>query len=526
MNNFKKSAFPFGQEALAAAFVAGALVPVFGANVAATALENSKPNVLFIMIDDLGWTDLSCTGSTFYETPNIDKLRSQGMLFTQAYGTSPVCSPARAALMTGRQQHRYGLTDVFMANAYDRYTKCITTAPNPNLPQEEITLGKLFKKAGYRTALIGKWHIGAAKGSKPQDHGFDFVVPETKAMGVQGDWRALNKYTDAAIEFITQNKGKPFYAHIGHTVVHLPYEAPPELIEKYSKKVKPGDAQQFPIYAATIELLDNKIGELMQKLDELGVADNTIVVFTSDNGGRNSNYDWQLVTSNDPLKMGKHTLYEGGIRVPQFVRWPGKIAANTTCETPMTAMDFFPTFARLIGEDIKQFNRDYDGNDIAALFVGGTIPARNLFWYYPHYNHGPTFGKSTAVMKMRPASVVRKGDYKLVEWLEEPNAVELYDLSKDIGEKTNLAYTQPGKVAELRALLKQWYADTGVKLPEIRKPYNGGLFGLPLSTIEGLRKEGEDRLRKELGLPVQDDGKNTATTQQVPEPLAPLALAD
>ena len=436
----------------------------------ASALNGTRPNVIYILIDDLGWTDLGCMGSDFYQTPNIDRLRSQGMLFTDSYGAAPVCAPARASILTGRYPVRTTITDVFMPKKAVRMTPLIDRVTGRNLPLEEITSGQMMKGAGYATACIGKWHVGGAVGSRPQDKGFDFVV-SPRGKDDPGDYKSVKRYTDAALSFIEKHKDGPFYVYIGHDVVHLPYRAPADLVAKYEQKLRPGLHHTYPTYAATIEYLDQKVGELMDKLDEWGLADNTLVIFTSDNGGRASNYDYRLVTRNDPLRAGKHTLYEGALRVPFIARWPGKIPANTTNRTPIHQVDMYPTLAALAGRDLSAYPQ-VDGCSIAPLLEGKSMPERTFFWFYPHYNIAPTYGRNSMVEYMRPAAVILDGEWKLIEWFEDPLTVELYNVREDPGELTNMAFSKPEKVAKLREKLAQWYGELDIKLPEKRADYD------------------------------------------------------
>jgi arylsulfatase A-like enzyme len=437
---------------------------------APSVLNGTRPNIVHILIDDLGWTDLQCMGSDFYETPHIDKLREQGMMFTAAYAGAPVCAPSRASILTGRYPVRTGITDVFMPKKAVRMTKLHDRVTGRNLPPSEVTIAEMLRAAGYATACIGKWHLGGDEGSRPQDSGFDFVGAEMKREE-PGDYRAMNRYTRQSMEFIEKNKDRPFYLYLSHTAVHLPYHAPRELIEKYEKKLRPGMNHTLPIYAATIEYLDKKTGELLQKLDEFGLAENTLVIFTSDNGGRASNFDYQLVTRNLPLHGGKHGVYEGGLRVPLIMRWPGRIATNSTCATPVHHVDYMPTFAALAGAETHGLPV-LDGVSIAPLLASAPINARPLFWFYPHYNIVTDYGASTLYENMRPVAVILEGGWKLIDWFEDPRTVELYKIDEDIGEKTNMAALMPARVAGLRKKLAHWYDSAGVRLPERRVDYD------------------------------------------------------
>ncbi len=465
---------PLDKKIFARTALAGcALAPLLAANAPAlpSGLNGTRPNVLFILIDDLGATDLQCLGSDFYETPNLDKLRAQGMLFTNAYAAAPVCAPARAAILTGRYPVRTGITDVFMPKKAVRMTRLVERVTGRNFAPEEVTLGDLMKKAGYATACIGKWHVGDSPGSLPQDKGFDLVV-KTPRKDDAGDYKQIRKFTQAAIDFIDANKDqKPFFVYLSHNAVHLPFTAPPDLIEKYEKKLKPGMKHNYPIYAATIEYLDRETGRLMAELERMGVAKNTIVVFTSDNGGRASNWEYQLVTTNLPYHGGKHNVYEGGLRVPTLMYWPGRISPNSTCKTPFSQVDYFTTFAALAGQDVSK-NPILDGVSITPLLEGRKLPPRALYWFYPHYNIAALYGKSSIYEYARPVAAVLKDGWKLVEWFEDPLQVELFKVDEDPCEYTNMAAHRPQKVQELRALLEAWYPSVGAKLLEQRKDFD------------------------------------------------------
>lgn len=451
--------------------------------------DASKPNIVFILADDLGWTDAGSFGSDFIETPNIDRLRRQGMLFTDAYATAPVCTPSRAALLTGRYQARFGMTDVAGKKQQDYMTPVVEPLKHLNLPSSELTLAKVLKSAGYATGCIGKWHVGDQNkpGYTQKDAGFDFVVkdPNNAAnkgqMIYPGDPKCVQHFTDDAIGFIEKNKDTPFFLYLAHLAPHTPAEAPDDLIEKYKAKRRPGLKHSNVMYAAMMEYFDRGIGQLLEKIDELGLADRTLVVFTSDNGGRNSNYDYEIFTNNDPLRWGKHTLAEGGIRVPLILRWPGVIPADSTCSVPVINLDYLPTFAELAGVPAENLKAP-DGVSLVPLFSEkGKLSDREFYFYYPHYVFGSDFGKST-LRSNRPATSVRSGDYKFIDYFEDPHMVELYHLGNDISEKTNLARVMPEKVEELRAKIRQWHSEVDAELPVERKDYDKRLFGNPLKT--------------------------------------------
>ncbi|WP_334319449.1 sulfatase [Termitidicoccus mucosus] len=448
----------------------------------------ARPNIVFIVADDMGWTDGGCFGSDFIETPNIDRLRGQGLYFTNAYVTAPVCMPSRAGFMTGRYQARFGMTDPTGPKQADRMTPLIEPLKHINLPKSEPTLGKMMKSAGYVTACIGKWHLGDQNkpGYTQKDAGFDFIVkdPNNKSPYGKSDYKCINYFNDNAIKFIEANKGSPFFLYLAHYAPHLPIQTPDELIAKYKEKRKPGRIHSNAPYAAMIEYFDRGIGRLLAKLDELGIADDTLVVFTSDNGGRNSLSDYEIVTYNTPLKWGKHTLAEGGIRIPLIMRWPGHILAGGTCSEPVISVDYMSTFAAVSGAPAGATG-ETDGVSLTPLFAGkGSLAPRNLFFFYPHYNFGSDFGEKS-ILSWRPATAVRNGDYKLMDFFEDPKMVELYNLREDVSERTNLANDMPGKVEEMRAAINAWHKHVNADLPISRpkKQYKKAQLGMPLGTF-------------------------------------------
>lgn len=468
--------------------LAAGLVPMHAhAQVSVKKTPDTKPNIIYIVADDMGWTDAGCLGNDFIETPNIDRLRKQGMMFTDAYVTAPVCMPSRAGFMTGRYQARFGMTDPTGPKQADRMTPLIEPLKHINLPKSEPTLGKMMKSAGYTTACIGKWHLGDQnkRGYTQQDAGFDFVVkdPNNKPP-YPDDYKCIQYFTDTAITFIEANKKGPFFLYLAHYAPHTPMEAPDELIAKYKAKRRPGLTHSNANYAAMVEHFDRGIGRLLAKLDELKLTDKTLLVFTSDNGGRNSNWDYEIVTHNTPLRWGKHTLGEGGIRVPLIIRWPGHIPAGGTCHEPVIAIDYMSTFAEVSGAPEHTVGQT-DGVSLVPLFTEkGSLSQRNIFFFYPHYNYGSDFGKTT-VRSWRPATAVRRGDYKLIEFFEDRLMVELYNLKEDVSERTNLAQDMPEKVKEMRASIDDWHKHVNADLPVPRpaKEYKNANYGQPLGTF-------------------------------------------
>jgi arylsulfatase A len=418
----------------------------------------AKPNIVFILIDDMGWTDLACYGNRFHETPNIDTLASEGMKFTDAYAACPVCSPTRASIMAGQYPARVGITD-FIPGHWRPYEKLIVPENRLQLPLESVTIGEALKEKGYATCYIGKWHLGG-KNFNPDKQGFDEVVLGVKN---QND-KQVSGFTDKAIEFIEAKKNEPFFLYLSHHTVHIPLEAPQKLIEKYRKKPKPAGGVNNPIYAAMVEHLDNNVGRIVKKLDELDLTRQTLFIFFSDNGGLYQpfggyNGDKSPVSTNAPLRGEKGTLYEGGIREPLLVRWPGVVRPGTTCNVPVTSVDFYPTFLEIIGAKAPA-NQPLDGESILPLLKQtGTLGRDAIYWHYPHYHHS------------RPAGAIRQGKWKLIEFYED-GSLELYDLSKDIGEKNNLAGRMQQKVAQLQKNLADWRASVKAKMPTPNPDYD------------------------------------------------------
>jgi arylsulfatase A-like enzyme len=460
--------------------------------------ENDKPNILFILVDDLGWADLSFNGSQFYETPNIDKLAASGMVFTDAYAASPICSPSRAAIVTGKYPARLNLTDYIPGNQHYGPHKNQKLASLPfklQVDLEEYTIAEAFKDAGYHTFFAGKWHLGEEDKYYPQHQGFDinkggnktgtpaggYFAPYNNPQledGVEGEY-LTDRLTDETIDFIRKNKDTAFFSFLSFYTVHLPMQGKPDKVEKYRNKlaqmnydeeefVKTGETyhkqwQNMTHYAAMVESLDENVGRLLQVLEQENLSENTIVVFTSDNGGMaTSNRTDNIPTTNLPLRAGKGYLYEGGIREPLIIQWSGKIEAGSSADFPATGTDFYPTLLDLTGIQLKP-EQHQDGISLKPLLEGRKMDGRPLFWHYPHYSGG---------LGGRPSGAIRSGDYKLIEFYED-NRVELYNLKNDISEKTDLAKSQPEKAEELKQLLHQWRKDVGAQMPFPNPAYIG-----------------------------------------------------
>jgi len=408
-----------------------------------------KPNIVFILIDDMGYSDLPCYGHRFHETPVIDRLAREGMRFTDAYAACPVCSPTRASILSGQYPARVGVID-FIPGHWRPYEKLrVPSNRTQYLPLEIVTLAETLKTQGYVSAMIGKWHLGG-RDQSPEKQGFDYVGQQ----GPNRNDKRVTTLTDNAIEFVEQNQDKPFFLYLSHHSVHIPLEAPQELVAKYERKPKPADGVNNTTYAAMVEHLDRNTGRLLEKIDELGLQEDTIVVFYSDNGGLRQTFTGKgpIVTSNAPLRDEKGTVYEGGIREPLIVRWPGVVKPGSTCNTPVSSVDFYPTFAEITGAACPA-NQALDGRSLLPLLRRKKRFAdRALFWHYPVYHHSS------------PAGAVRQGDWKLIEFFED-GTLELYNLRDDIGERNNLAAKMPEKTGALQRKLVAWRQSVSAAMP-------------------------------------------------------------
>jgi len=440
----------------------------------AAAAADKKPNIVYIMADDLGWTDVACFGSKYYETPNIDRLASQGTKFTSGYTCGPNCQPTRAALLSGQYEPRTGVYTVGNINRFNWQSRPLRPVDNVTaLPLEKITLAQSMKNAGYATGMFGKWHLGPLNGkTHPGERGFDEAIESSgkhfdfatspKTEYPKGQYLA-DFLTDRAVDFITRHKDEPFFLYLPHFGVHSPHEAKPELIEKFKKKPAAG-GHRDPTYAAMIYSVDESVGRIMKLLDDLKLADNTLLVFTSDNGGIGSYQAAGInkmngITDNSPLKGGKGTLYEGGVRVPFIFRWPGKISADATSNEPIITVDVYPTLLALAQ---AQPPKDYplDGVSLVSLLTEKKPLNRDaLYWHFPGY-----LGAGGDEWRTKPVGAIRSGDFKLLEFFED-GKVELYNVKDDIGQKNNLADANPEKTKELSAKLKVWQREIGAQMP-------------------------------------------------------------
>jgi arylsulfatase A len=431
--------------------------------------SKAKPNFLFILADDFGWSQLGCYGSDFYETPNIDRLASEGMRFTDAYAACPVCSPTRASIMTGKYPARLHLTD-FIAGGSFPNERLKQPQWQKFLPLEEVTIAEVLKAAGYATASFGKWHLSIDKKPpkslpfNPDKQGFDeyFVTykPSSRT-DPDSDAHNVEAITQKSLDFLDRHGDKPFLLYVPHNTIHAPVLGKSKLVEKYKNKPDSDLPQNNPVLGAMIEDLDDSVGRLLKKLDELKIADKTIVVFFGDNGGLEKD------AKQTPLRSGKANLYEGGIREPLIVRWPGVVKPGTTCGEPVISVDFFPTFLDILGLE-RKLSHVIDGVSLVPLLKqSGGLNRKAIFWHYPHY-HSSSIG---------PCGAVRAGDYKLIEWFDETicgpgKTFELYNLKQDIGEQNNLAKQRPEKTTELREMLSAWRNEVKAQMLTPNTNYN------------------------------------------------------
>jgi arylsulfatase A len=445
--------------------------------------ESARPNIVLFLIDDLGWRDLGCQGSAYYQTPHIDRLAGEGVRFTDAYAACAVCSPTRAAVLTGKYPARLLLTNWLPDGRWNPKAKLREGRFLRGLPVEEFTLAEALRAAGYRTASIGKWHLGSEPFSLPEHHGFDVNIagnahgaPGSYFFPYQGNWlipttelRAkwnvlldgkegeylTDRLTDEAVKFIHESKDQPFFLYFPHYGVHTPLQAKPEVTAKY-ERIPEAERQGKPEYAAMVESIDDSVGRVMATLRELKLEDNTVIIFTSDNGG------FYNATSNAPLRANKGAYYEGGIRVPLIIKWPGVTKPRLVVNDPVTSTDLYPTCLAAAGLSALP-NQHVDGVNLQPVLTGaGSLPDRALFWHFPHYNDHPS---------SVPSSVIRKGDWKLIETFD-PEGLELYDLAHDLSESKDLAVTESVKLTELRLELDAWRKQVGAEMMHPNPDYD------------------------------------------------------
>ena len=453
----------------------------------ALASAAERPNIVFMLADDLGQRDLGAYGSSFYETPNLDRLAVDGAKFTSAYAACPVCSPTRASLMTGQWPQRLGVTDYIGApltpGQWKRNTRLLPAPYRDRLALEATTLAEAMKAAGYATFFAGKWHLGP-EGFWPENQGFDINMGGIDRGGPYGGNKYFSPYGNPRLtdgppgehlpdrlatetcKFIEDNRERPFFAYLSFYSVHTPLMARDDLKKKYEEKrnrLQIPDRwgreherdvrllQSHAVYAGMVEAMDLAAGKVLAKLDELGLRDNTLVVFTSDNGGLSTSEGWP--TSNVPLRGGKGWMYEGGIREPFLVRWPKVVRPGSTIDTPISSPDVFPTLLEAANSQ-PQTGQTLDGVSLLPLFKGEQLSERALYWHYPHYgNQGGA-----------PGAAIRRGDWKLIEWFED-GRIELFNVVEDLSEKNDLARGETTRVSQLRAELHAWQEKVGAKFP-------------------------------------------------------------
>jgi len=432
-----------------------------------------KTNVVFFLIDDLGWRDLGCYGSDYYQTPNVDRLAKEGVRFTDAYSACTVCSPTRAAIMTGKYPARLLLTQWLPSGRWSRTGHKMKEGRYiSNLPLEEVTIAEVLRGHGYKTAFMGKWHLGTETYYYPEHQGFDvnvagrdygapgsyffpftgkWKIPSTgqtlykkqPLSGKKGDY-LVDRLAEEAESFIRNNSSNPFFLMLSHYAVHTPLQGKPGKVMNY-EKIPENKRQGKPAYAAMIESVDESVGRVTRVLRELGLEESTLVIFTSDNGG------FAGATSNAPLRANKGSNYEGGIRVPAIVKWPKAGQKGVLSNVPIISMDFFPTILATTGHELCP-HQHIDGVDLTpVLKESGALNRDTIYWHYPHYNRHP---------QSFPSGVVRENNWKLLQEFET-GKLSLYDLADDIGETRNLAGVYPEKVKSLLTKLKSWQKDVG-----------------------------------------------------------------
>lgn len=516
----------------------GLALVAFGLSRPVTAAD--QPNIIMVLTDDQGWMDSGVYGSKYYQTPNMDRLAGKGMRFTNAYSASPLCSPTRLSVLTGKYPHRLGMTSpvghlpTLPANRplykgkgapWQAY---LVPDSKRELPNNVLTYGKMFKAKGYATAFMGKWHLGKNP-YIPENHGFDVVVGGRGVPGPPGGFFApwTNKETlpqskpgthidDAitaeAISFITKNKDKPFLLNMWFYGVHAPFQGKKELIEKYRGITDPRGEQSCAVMGAMLETTDDNVGRLLDQLDALGIADNTIIIFWSDNGGNMYNeVEGTTPTNNAPLSMGKGNIHEGGIRVPAMVVWPGKVKPGSVSDAIVSTIDIFPTMLDMAGMNEPK-HKPFDGISLKPVLAGGELGRDTAFFHFPHYVPKPSNMSSSAV---------RQGDFKLIRVYardgENPYKYELYNLKKDIGETNNLAASMPDKVKAMDAMITQHLIDTKTPTPPPNPAYIPGSYnpitgegdknikpsgdnsGTVRSTIDGWRPGGKSKVDSDQG---------------------------
>jgi len=425
------------------------------------AKSSRPPNLVLILADDLGWTDLGCFGSDLYETPNIDRLAKRGVRFTNAYAACHVCSPTRASLLTGKSPARLHLTD-YIPGGKDRGMR--SPEWTKFLPSGERTLAEALRSLGYVNGHFGKWHLNRDKNYRPgrpmdpASQGFDEVLTTVKPKSSDsptGDPHHVAQITDAANDFIDRHRAGPFFCYVSHNTVHRPVIGQPDIVERFRDRVRPDGHHQSPKYAAMVHDMDQSVGRIVSQLDKLGLSNDTLVLFLSDNGGFLGDAR-DRGTSNHPLRGGKGTNFEGGVRVPAIACWPGRVAEDQLCHEPIISTDWFSTILQLAGAEPLASDGSTDGVSLCSLLDDPTshLEPRALYWHYPHYH----------ALGATPHSAIRSGDWKLIEFFEDGHR-ELYNLRNDLGEQNDLSAEMPQIADRLSGKLQAWRAEVDAQLP-------------------------------------------------------------
>ena len=462
----------------------------------------AKPNIILIFIDDLGWADIGCYGNDFVDTPRIDQLAAEGLRFTDFYAAGAVCSPTRCAVQSGQNQARIGIT-AHIPGHWRPFERVITPQTTMGLPLNTVTIAETLKASGYETGYVGKWHLGNDPSLQPehQGYGLSAVIAGPHLPGrfrVLGDYPHKpnpNQYRtdfegDICVDFIRANKDKPFFLMLSPFAVHIPLGAMSSKVAKYQTRQAERKRQlPHPVYAAMIEHCDDMVGKLIDAVDANGLTNNTMIVFTSDNGGLYRRYDYReqaddLVANMAPLKGEKGTLYEGGVRVPLIIKYPPLTRPNTVCAEPTISYDFYPTFTELGDADLPT-NQPIDGFSLLPLLKtpDARLSRTALHWHYPHYHHD------------RPAGSIRERDWKLIEYLDGTDDVELYRLDVNLGETRNLKDMFPGRTADLKKKLGQWRVSVGARIPIVNPSYDADRAGQWWNMKTGKPVDSDNRKR-------------------------------
>ena len=461
----------------------------------ALAARPDRPNVVFILADDLGYTDVASYGSGYHETPNIDRLAKEGVRFTNGYACGPNCQPTRAALMTGQYGPRTGVYTVGGIDRFDWESRPLRPVDNVGqLPLDKVTVAQALKGAGYATGIFGKWHLGDRGEHHPSKRGFDEAIvtagkhfdfvtnPPTEYP--KGTYLA-DFLTDRAVDFVRRHKERPFFLYLTHFGVHSPFQAKKELVERFKNKAAAG-GHHDPTYAAMLYSVDESVGRVLATLDELKLAEDTLIIFSSDNGGvggyvrEGIKKEGKDRTDNAPLRGGKGMLYEGGVRVPYVFRWAGKTKAGTTCDEPINSVDLLPTLLEVTGAKGPGEKQPLDGVSYAPLLRGerSKLDREAIYWHFPGY-----LGAAGNNWRTTPVGAVRAGDFKLLEFFEDGRR-ELYNLKEDVGERRDLASAMPEKVKELHGKLVEWRKQVGAKMPTKNEPRKGPAKRRPRGAAE------------------------------------------